>query len=430
MENSHEVLAIIVIVVIFIIVVFVARKTVFGGNDTLAKGSTELVTSEEHEDHIQEREIAIYFERLPATTEIDDINLFEIEDRTIIARISQSIPTAAEIAAKTITNNVLKSVELYKVIIPSGVSLTKSKQMTGAQRGFFRGAKGVRGHANLVKVDPKKISKATTIANGVANVINVGSLVVGQYYMSEINSKLEILNSNISKIVDFQDHEFKSRIMSLLSRVGEISKFNLEIMEIDEYRKIKLMTLESLKGIDTELLGQVNLTINEIVRKNTSQNYQNYQKIVDELNILVEYQRVLLIVLEEISKLIQLLGLKDMSSDMSYSLFNKYLDLSIQTRNSLVQWHDRQAISLRIDLDKDRISKSGVEGFLSVIPGLVDDKWKYKDLKQGLNQKISSQKSPKLKITNASDEVYSQDVEIIIKDGKYYFLHEASDKDL
>jgi len=59
--------------------------------------------------------------------------------------------------------------------------------MPGAFRGFFRGAKSTKGHANLVKVDPTKINKATKIANIGANVMNVGSLVVGQYYMAEIS---------------------------------------------------------------------------------------------------------------------------------------------------------------------------------------------------------------------------------------------------
>ena len=146
--------------------------------------------------------------------------------------------------------------------------------MEGAFRGFYHGAKGTKGHANLFKVDPTKISKTSTIANGVANVINVGSLVVGQYYMTEINSKLETMNENVSKISDFQDREFKSRILSLLSRVGEISQFSTEILEIEEQRNIKLTTLENLKGIATELLGQVNITISDISNKSPNPDYK------------------------------------------------------------------------------------------------------------------------------------------------------------
>ena len=110
---------------------------------------------------------------------------------------------------------------------------------------------------------------------------------------------------------------------------------------------------------------------------------------------------------------------------MSFSLFNKYLEQSVQTRNSLEQWHDRQVKSLCIDLEKNRISKTGIAGFFGAIPGFVDEKWKYHELEQGLAQKINTQTKPKPQALNKPREVYDEDVQIIIKDGKYYYLHET-----
>lgn len=422
------ILTIIIIALVVILVMYSRRKANFNVKDVLDTAISAPITSEALEvERVQESVITIPIERLPSTTKIDEKSLFEITDRTVIARISETIPAAVETAAKTITNKALKNVELYKAVIPSGATLAKSKQMEGAVRGFYHGLKGTKGHANLVKIDPTKISKTTMIANGVANVINVGSLVVGQYYMSEINSKLETMNKNINRVSDFQDQEFKSRILSLISRVGEISQFSSEIMEIDEQRNIKLITLENLKGNATELLGQVNLMISDIFQKSPNPNYQEYQKNVDDFNVLVEHQNVLVTVLEEISKLTYLLGKGGISSDMSYSLFNKFLEQSVQTRNLLEQWHDRQVKSLCIDLDKNRMTKTGFKGFFSAIPGFVDNKWKYCELKQGLVQKINTQTKPKPEALNKPEEVYDEDVQIIIKDGKYYFLHEASD---
>jgi hypothetical protein len=60
------------------------------------------------------------------------------------------------------------------------------------------------------------------------------------------------------------------------------------------------------------------------------------------------------------------------------------------------------------------------------IPGFVDEKWKYNELKQGLVQKINTQTTPKPKTLNEPEEIYDEDVQIIIKEGKYYSLHEAS----
>lgn len=419
------ILTIIIAALVVALVIKSRGKTNYKSKDVLNTTHFAAITSEALEDEcVQESGITISIERLPMTTEINEKSLFEITDRTVIARISETIPAAAETAAKTITNKALKNVELYKAVIPSGATLAESKQMEGAVRGIYSGVKGIKGHANLVKVDPTKISKSASVANGVANVMNVGSLVVSQYYMSEINSKLETMAKSIDQISDFQDREFKSRILSLLSRVEEISQFSSEIMENDEQRKIKLTTLENLKGIATELLGQVNITITDISQKSANLDFKEYQEKVDEFNILVEYQNILVTVLEEVSKLTYLLGKGGSSSVICYSLFNKFLDQSVQTRNLLEQWHDKQVKVLDIDLNKNRISKTGVAGFFSAIPAVVDENWKYKELEQGLAQKINTQIKHKPKALNKQEEIYDEDVQIIIKDGKYYFLNE------
>jgi hypothetical protein len=294
--------------------------------------------------------------------------------------------------------------------------------MEGAVRGFYRGAKSVKGHANLVKVDPAKVSKVASVANGVANVMNVGSLVVGQYYMTEINSKLEKMNKSIDKISDFQDREFKSRILSLISRLGKISLFSSEIMESNDLCNRKLQTLDDLEGECTQLLQQVNLTIDEETKKNPKPDYKGYQVKVENFIVLFEYQQMLLSVLEEISKLTYLLSKGESSTEMSYSVFNAYLKQSEQIRANLETWHDKQVELLGIDIDKNRKSKTGVEGFFAAIPGLLDDKWNYKELKDGLGKKITAQKTSKQLMLNEPEDIYENDIEIVIKDGKYYYL--------
>lgn len=248
------ILTIIIVALSVVLVIHSKRKDIFNGNDVLTTCEALEV------ERVQRGRINIPIELLPATTKIEEKSLFEITDGTIIARISETIPAAAETVAKTVTNKALKNVELYKAVIPSGATLSKSKQMEGAMRGFYRGAKGIKGQANLVKVDPTQISKATKLANCVANIINIGSLVVGQYYMSEINSKIEALSKSINKISDFQEREFKSRILSLIALVGKISNFSSEILESDDLRNRKLHTLDDLEREGTQLLQQVNLT--------------------------------------------------------------------------------------------------------------------------------------------------------------------------
>ena len=66
------------------------------------------------------------------------------------------------------------------------------------------------------------------------NVIILSFL--GQYYITQINSKLEKICNDISKIADFQDNEFKSRVFSLIKHTERIANYQAEIIENDELR--------------------------------------------------------------------------------------------------------------------------------------------------------------------------------------------------
>lgn len=353
-------------------------------------------------EEVQERGITIPIELLPATIQFDGKSLFEITDSTVVARISELIPFTSQTGTRMLANeafNSLKGTELIKMDIPFS-RLTRSKDVVGAARGYVHGGKGVAAQANLTKIDMTKVTKASTVANGVANVMNIGSLVVGQYYMSEISSELETMTKSIDKIGDFQDREFKSRILSVITLVSEISQFSSEIIENNEQRNLKLAALENLKATAIELLGQVNITISEITKKTPNTDYKEYQSKVDDFQKLVGYQNALVTILEEISKLTYLLGKGLISTARSYSSFNKYLELSVQTRTLLGQWHDRQVKVLRIELEKERITKAGFQAFVSAIPGLFDDKFKYNELSQSFVNEISTQAkiSPKVQM--------------------------------
>ena len=330
----------------------------------------------------QNGNVAISIEQLTAFS--DYSTLSEIADTTVISRLKQAIPITEEQAAK--------NSNIYRAIIPNGETLMQLKNMAAANVG--------------------------------ANVMNVGSLVVGQYYMSEINTRLDTMNRNIDKISDFQNREFKSRIVSLAALVGEISQFSVEVIENDELRLLKLSALESMKANATELLGQVNETIIGMCKSNQNPDYETYQSTVDDFDILTEHQKILLMILEEISKLNYLLGKGNISNEICYSLFYKYFDLSLKADNQLEEWHDIQVINHKIDLDKNRKPKSGLEGFFANVPAIWDDNFKYKELKCGLADKITSQIQFKPMTASKQKLIYDSDVQIIIKDGKYYYQHD------
>ena len=381
-----------------------------------------LVISSNETNIDLETGIAISLELLPANEKIEENSLFEITDNSLIARLSELIPGVTNTVAKAMNDNAIRNGEIYRAIIPAGEKLVKSRSLEGAFRGITRDVNKINHQANLLKVDPSNLSKMANVSSSVANTMNVSSLVVGQYYMSEINTKLEKMSANVYKISDFQDREFKSRVLSLLARVRSMTKFSTEILENDELRKQKLQTLDHLLGEGTQLLQQVNLTIQDLIQKNGKTSYDDYQNRVDDFRIWVEYQHVLVTILGEISKLNYLFGKGALSKEMCCQIFELYSNQSNQVRLALDKWHNHQMKLHAIDLDKNRKKKKDFEGLFATIPGLLDEKWKYKPLKNGLSEKIHAQRAITPAVDNIIEEFYSKDVQIIIKDGKYFYL--------
>lgn len=134
-------------------------------------------------------DLVIQVEMLPAEAISEEGSLVEITDSKVLARVNNLIPNLVQ--AGNAVNNAVQAVEaqgevLYRAIIPAGAKLTNSRGMEGAVRGFYRGADGIQGHANLVAVEAQKGS--AVVANTAAAAMGVASMVVGQYYMTQINS--------------------------------------------------------------------------------------------------------------------------------------------------------------------------------------------------------------------------------------------------
>ena len=50
-------------------------------------------------------------------------------------------------------------------------------------------------------------------------------MVVGQYYMTKINAELELISEGVSKVLSFQDYEYRSRVFSLVAHVKKMADF-------------------------------------------------------------------------------------------------------------------------------------------------------------------------------------------------------------
>lgn len=410
----------IVILLLILLIFFVYKKEKNKKKKSDICYSNEIITQTNYEvSTINEEFLALMpkIESLPTDINLDEKPIHEILDQNVVAKLDSLVPQIVQNFNNPL-KNLVKEGNIYQVIIPNGAKLYDSKELQGAFRGGYKINNKLAGQANLIPVD------VNTISNTVAEVMNISSMVVGQYYMAQIDTKMAEMQEGIDKIYDFQQTEFKSRIMALIGKVGNISKFNIEIIENDELRKRSLDDLNRYRDDAVELLQQVNLTIKNIVSKGHNSEFNKYQESIDDLDRLISFQQYLLSILEEIGRLVYLLNKGTVSSDHCYSLYNIYIEQSTDARNLINQWHDESIKTFALDLDNKRYAKQGIEALVFEIPGMIFNDWKYNEIPDSVITQIYKQLDNSLEIKNTTENLLEKETKIISKDGKYYYLTE------
>ncbi len=381
---------------------------------------TEIIPAEQ-----EKKELVIQMEMLPAKAIPDESMLIEITDSKVLAHINNLIPGMVQ--AGTAVNNVVQATQgagevLYRAIIPVGAKLTDSKAMEGAVRGIFHGADGIKGHANLIAVEAK--NGTTVVANTAAAAMGVASMVVGQYYMTQIHAELGVISDGISKISDFQDNEYRSRVFSLVTHVKRIADFQVEILENDELRLSKISLLDSLEEECTQLLGQANLTLAGFANR-TRCGYDEYEKALRDAQNWFMYQKFLLDVLYKISELKYTLHFGAVSREQCAALLPTYTKQVNDTQERLSHWHQDTTKRLSIDTAEARRKREGIDGVVHFLPGLFNDDFNFRAIEKSTAKMIDAQTSGHDDLHHHDiTDLYAEDVHIIAKNGKLYYLPE------
>lgn len=377
-----------------------------------------------------DNELNIRIEMLSAEAIDDDTKLVEITDSKVLAHVNNLVPGFVKVG--NAVNNVAQAVQatngevLYRAVIPAGAKLTNSKALEGAVRGIYHGADGIKGHANFMAVKAQKATAA--VANTVATAMGVASMVVGQYYMTQINAELGEISDGISQIRDFQDNEYRSRVFSLVAHVKKIADFQTEILEKDELRLSKIAQLDSLEEECTQLLGQANLTLEGFAKK-TGLDYEAYKKALGNAQNWFMYQKSLLDVLYKISDLRYTLHLGAVSREQCVALLPTYTKQVSDTQERLTAWHDGTTQRLGIEIDKLRRKRAGFDSVIHRIPGIFNDDSKFRSIEKETATMISAQASGREVLpTSDTSELYAEDVQLISKNGKLYYLPENKDE--
>ena len=372
-------------------------------------------------------DLVIKIEMLPVEAIKDENSLIEITDNRVLARVNNLIPGLIQ-AGNTANNLILaaqatKNEVLYRAIIPAGTKLANSNTMNGAVRGFINGTKGIQEHANFVAVEVNNGAVPIT-TNSVLATMGIASIIVGQYYMAQINTELKIISNGISQIQNFQNNEYRSRVLSLVTHIKKIADFQTEILENDELRLSKILQLDSLEEECTQLLGQANLTLIDFT-KQSELKYKEYENILGSVQEWFMYQKSLLDILCKISDLRYTLYLGVVSREQCIAILPIYSKYVSDTQKQLTTWHKGVANQLGIDIEKGHRKRSGINGTFHSIIGFIanDDSYNFKSMEKKTIDMIKEQELGHNKnYPINTSELYNEDVQLIVKNGKIYYL--------
>lgn len=395
-------------------------------NNQEANPSEDVKTgAEEHAITVSNdapEELVIEMEMLPAEVIKDESALVEITDSKVLAHVNNLVPGLAQ--AGNAANNAAQAIQangevLYRAILPAGAKLSNSRTLEGAVKEMYHGANGIKGHADWLPVEAHKGSAVA--ANTAAAAMGVVSMVVGQYYMTQINAELGAISDGISEIQNFQDNEYRSRVFSLVAHVKKIADFQTEILENNELRISKINQLDSLEEECTQLLGQANLTLAGFAKK-TDLDYEAYEKVVGNAQNWFMYQKSLLNVLYKISDLRYTLHLGTVSREQCIAILPTYTKQVQDTQSRLAAWHEGTTERLKIDTDEVRRKRAGFDGVIHFLPGLFDEDFNYRSIEKSTANMIRTQASGDNTLSIDKSELYLEDVQLIAKDGKIYYL--------
>jgi len=244
-------------------------------------------------------------------------------------------------------------------------------------------------------------------------------MVVGQYYMSEINDKLEKIGNSINDISNFQDSEYQSKLLHIVSKMEEILDNQSEILMNDEARQNSYHDNKELESKCAELLGQANIQISKELTKELL-DYKKYETKVKKIEEWFLRQQLTQELLMKIGDLRYVLANGSETSKFSHKQYNNYLNQTTNVNKKLESWNNAYITNFGIDIDRQR-KKGSLFKIREHTIGMINEDWNYNKLQNNIAQKIASQiQSKEFKLY----EENKQDEKIIIQkyNGEYYNL--------
>ena len=340
------------------------------------------------------------------------------------SKVKAALITIDHLSLKTaITKKNIKNVkEVSGKVLFSASEKDAQKMLSAGKNQFY----GTQISSKTKKItDQTKFTKETGLTKNMTKQqltsagFNAASMVVGQYYMSEINDKLEEISNSVNDISNFQDSEYQGKILHIVSKMEEILDNQSDILINDESRKNSYNDNKEIEIKCAELLGQANIQISKELTKE-SLDYKKYESKVKKIEEWFLRQQLTQELLMKIGDLRYVLANGSETSKLSHKQYNNYLKQTTNVNKQLETWNNDHIAKFGIDIDKKR-KKGNLFKIREHTLRMINEDWNYNKLQNNIVQQIASQiQSKKFKLY----EDNKQDEKIIIQkyNGEYYNL--------
>ena len=406
---------IIIVLVILVLVVYIVMLKI----KTSKKNGKEMLCKDEINDITLSNFDLSCLELKPVVSNINENELIEIKDKNLLAKIDNIIPNTFNAISNVEVSSKIQNMSsrLLESNIPIE-QLAKSGLDPNAMRGFVKDGNKIIEHANFTSV-ADKAKDMSRVAN-INAIMNVGSMVVGQYYMAEISNKLDLMKDGIETIADFQENDYKARVLQVILDTMDLSEFQCDIVENEDVRNLKLTSLEIDNKECKKLIGLANESIKTILKKD-SKNNKDYIDNMKNLEKWYKYQYLMLQILEQMSLLYYSLNTGRVKKIQAYKGFYKYQKMSNDINLQIKNWHEKQQKKLEYKLEDGLRKEEGFHWFLSQLNPRNKNKG-YRKIDKNTKDMIQAQMNNSNDFVEDKRELYDKDIKIIKKDDKYYFL--------
>lgn len=362
--------------------------------------------------------LSVLMETLPSVREIDRDKLIEITDPTILARVDSLVPTIG-MTGINIGNAVKQSSEtLYKVVLTGGGQLVDSRAIAGAKRAITMGKDGIAEHANLFEVKPDSLGKVLNVGT---SALNVASMIVGQYYMQQVDTKIAAISICVKEISETLEIEYKSKVASLIESVYNASKYQIANISNEELREHEISNVQELRKDCQTLLNHAEEKLGLLIAEKYGE-YKDYENAIKEIEKWRQYQAILIQLLYQINTLDFALYLGRKTKEHCFGSFEIHKDKEETLHNAIVAWHNEQCDLLKIDVNEAKRKQTGLLGLLEKPIGLINKELLYKQIEKETVRLIKLQTSDLFQTDTSASNCFEEDVEIYIMDGKKYYL--------